>query len=84
MSSTPTAGSATANRSGRWIIEAATSRPPFEPPRIASREGVVYFSRTRCSPAAMKSSNTFCLRSRVPARCQSEPYSPPPRRFATA
>ncbi len=36
------------------------------------------------SAAAMKSSNTFCLRSRMPARCQASPYSPPPRRFATA
>ena len=31
-----------------------------------------------------KSSKTFCLRSSRPASCQALPYSPPPRRFATA
>ena len=32
----------------------------------------------------MKSSNTFCFLCRMPARCHSSPYSPPPRRLATA
>ena len=36
------------------------------------------------SAAAAKSSNTFCLCSRMPARCHSSPFSEPPRRFATA
>jgi hypothetical protein len=38
----------------------------------------------RQSAAAWKSSNTFCLCSRMPARCQSSPSSAPPRRLATA
>jgi hypothetical protein len=32
----------------------------------------------------MKSSNTFCLCSSMPLRCQSSPYSLPPRRFGIA
>ena len=32
--------------------------------------------------AAAKSSNTFCLRVSIPARCHASPYSPPPRRLA--
>src|SRR5271156_4057462 len=32
----------------------------------------------------MKSSNTFCFFSNMPARCQSSPNSPPPRRLASA
>ncbi len=33
---------------------------------------------------ASKSSNTFCLLVKLPARCHFSPYSPPPRRFAMA
>jgi hypothetical protein len=84
MSITPTAGSATANRSGRCVITAPTSRPPFEPPRMASLPGDVYLLATRYSAAPMKSSNTFCLRSSFPAWCHASPYSPPPRRLGTA
>ena len=36
MSTTPTAGSAAAKRSGRWVIAAPTSNPPLLPPEIAS------------------------------------------------
>jgi len=36
------------------------------------------------SPAAMKSSNTFCFFSFIPAWCHSSPYSPPPRMQASA
>ena len=36
------------------------------------------------SAAAWKSSNTACLCSRMPARCQSSPSSPPPRSAAIA
>jgi hypothetical protein len=36
MSSTPTSGIAAPNRSGRSVSAAPTSRPPFEPPLIAS------------------------------------------------
>ncbi len=61
---TPTAGIAAANSSGRCSITAPTSSPPLEPPIMPRRSGVVNFSRTRCSATAMKSSNTFCLRSR--------------------
>jgi hypothetical protein len=38
---TPTAGSATAKRSGRCSITAPTRRPPFEPPEIPSFAGDV-------------------------------------------
>src|SRR5690606_25984024 len=44
----------------------------------------VYCCSIRYSAAAIKSSNTFCLFICVPPRCQLSPYSPPPRRFATA
>jgi hypothetical protein len=39
---------------------------------------------TSQSAAVAKSSKTFCLCSRIPARCQASPSSPPPRRLATA
>ena len=32
MSITPTAGSAAPKRSGRWVMQAPTSRPPLDPP----------------------------------------------------
>src|SRR5258707_1175202 len=51
---------------------------------MASREVLVYLFAINHSAAAMKSTNTFCLFSFVPARCHSSPYSPPPRRLATA
>ena len=52
---------------------------------MASRSGRVQPpSPTSHSAAAMKSSNTFCLSSCVPALCQASPYSPPPRRLAEA
>ena len=41
-------------------------------------------SAIRYSAAAWKSSNTFCLRSSIPARCHSSPSSLPPRSPATA
>ena len=44
----------------------------------------MYFSLTRYSAAAMKSSKTFCFFSNMPALCHSSPYSPPPRMFAVA
>ena len=54
------------------------------PPPIASLGVEVYLLSISHSAAAMKSSNTFCLLSFVPALCQSSPYSPPPRRLGTA
>ena len=84
MSMTPTWGTAAPNSSGRCSNVAPTSRPPFERPVIASLFGFVNFSRIRYSPAAAKSSKTFCLFVFMPASCQALPYSPPPRRFTTA
>ena len=84
MSITPTAGSAAPNRSGRCVIAAPTSRPPLLPPPIASFGVDVYFSVISHSAAAMKSSKTFCLLLQAPAWCHASPYSPPPRRLATA
>uniref|UniRef100_A0A224XZV3 Putative secreted protein n=1 Tax=Panstrongylus lignarius TaxID=156445 RepID=A0A224XZV3_9HEMI len=44
----------------------------------------VYLFSIKYSAAAWKSSKTFCLFSKRPASCHFSPYSPPPRRFATA
>ena len=84
MSITPTAGSATAARSGRCVSTAPISSPPFEPPRIASFFDDVYFCEIKYSALAMKSSNTFCFFASIPASCHARPYSPPPRITATA
>ena len=65
-------------------MAAPTSRPPFEPPEMASVSREVYLFATSHSAAAMKSSNTFCFFSSMPAWCQASPYSPPPRRLARA
>ncbi len=65
-------------------MQAPTSRPPFDPPEIASFGVEVYRSAISHSAAAMKSSKTFCFLSFVPAWCHSSPYSPPPRRLGTA
>src|SRR5262245_28869627 len=84
MSITPTSGTQAPYRSGRCVMHAPTSRPPFEPPLIASRPVRVQPVPISHSAQAMKSSNTFCLLSRRPASYHSLPYSPPPRRFETA
>ena len=55
-----------ANNSGCWVSEAPTSRPPLDPPEMASWPGVVQPSATSRPAAAAKSSKTFCLRSRMP------------------
>ena len=81
---TPTAGRATLNRSGLWVMTAPTSRPPLDPPSIPSLSLAVYFASIRYSAAAMKSSKTFCLFPNMPALCQVSPYSPPPRRLGSA
>src|SRR5690606_15331291 len=65
-------------------MTAPTKRPPFEPPAIANFSDEVYFSLIRYSAAAIQSSHTFCFFSLVPDRCQFSPYSPPPRKLATA
>ncbi len=79
----PTCETTARNSSGCCVSAAPMRRPPFEPPSIAS------LSRASCSRSstsrraqARKSSNTFCLCVRLPARCHSSPNSPPPRRFA--
>ena len=82
----PARGRSTApNRSGRCTRhgadEQAAVAAAFDRDRARARRAR---STASHSAAAMKSSNTFCFRSRMPARCQASPYSPPPRRFATA
>ena len=57
-------------------MTAPTSRPPFDPPWIASRSLDVYLFAISHSAAAMKSSKTFCFFSFIPCLCQSSPYSP--------
>jgi len=57
--------------------------PIFPSSGFTSWSGVVQPCATRWSPTAWKSSNTFCLCARMPARCHSSPSSPPPRRLAT-
>ena len=84
MSSSGAEQTAAENSSGRWVIAAPTSSPPFDPPQTASRAGDVTPVAMRCSAAAWKSSKTFCLRSSIPARCHSSPSSLPPRSAATA
>ena len=84
MSMTPTCGTAARNRSGRWLMTAPTSSPPFEPPCAASFAGDVYLLAISHSAAAMKSSKTFCFFSLVPASCQASPYSLPPRMLTLA
>ncbi len=84
MSITPTSGSVAPNRSGRCVNIAPINSPPLLPPRIASFGVEVYLFAISHSAAAMKSSKTFCFFAFVPARCQSSPYSPPPRRFGCA
>ena len=44
----------------------------------------MYLLAIRYSAAAIKSSKTVCFFPSIPARCQSSPNSPPPRRFASA
>ena len=44
----------------------------------------VYLFSIRNSPAAMKSSNTFCLFNNRPPLCHFSPYSPPPRMLGYA
>ena len=63
MSITPTAGSVAPHRSGRCVRHAPTSNPPLLRPLIASFGVEVYLFAISHSPAAMKSSKTFCLRS---------------------
>ncbi len=84
MSSSGAEHTAAAHSPGCWVIVAPTSRPPLEPPETASWPAVVQRSAISWRPAAAKSSNTFCLRSRIPARCHCSPSSLPPRRLAMA
>ena len=72
-----------ANSSGRCVIAAPTSRPPFEPPRIAR------LLRRACSLSLDQVlgrgdevvEHVLLARAACRRRCQSSPYSPPPRRF---
>ena len=83
-SSTGTAQTTAAARSGRWVSTAPISSPPFEPPMIASLSRVVTPVSTRWSAQAMKSSKQFCLVCSRPPWCHATPYSPPPRMLAIA
>ena len=71
-------------RPGCWVTVAPMSRPPLEPPRIASRSLVVRCDSIRKRAQQAKSSKTFCLAASRPAWCQCSPYSPPPLVCATA
>jgi len=73
-----------AKRSGLWSMQAEVSRPPLEPPMMASFSGLVNLFCIRNSAAAIKSSKTFCFLSSIPALCHSSPYSAPPRILASA
>lgn len=42
------------------MAQAATSRPPFEPPWMARVRGELYPAECRYSAQLWKSSNTFC------------------------
>jgi CubicO group peptidase (beta-lactamase class C family) len=69
--------------SGR-IVVGHTGGAAGEPPMIEIRSRRDQPEVASHSAHAQKSSNTFCLLARRPASCQARPYSPPPRRFATA
>ena len=84
MSSSGAEHTAAAMRSGRCVTDAPTSRPPLDPPQTASWALLVQPSAMSFSAAAWKSSKTFCLLARIPARCQSSPSSLPPRSPAIA
>jgi hypothetical protein len=71
-----TIATAARQRPGCWVSIAPMSRPPFEPPRIASRLLVVRCDSIRKRAQAAKSSKTFCLAASRPAWCQSSPYFP--------
>ena len=82
MSITPTAGSAAPNSSGRCVMHGADQQAAVAAALNRQLRRRVYLFAISHSAAAMKSSNTFCLLSFVPASCHSSPYSPPPRRLA--
>ena len=84
MSSSGAEQATAAQESGHWVSAAPTSRPPFEPPEMASCPGVVQPSLVSLAAAAWKSSKTHCLCSRIPARCHASPSSAPPRSPAMA
>ena len=74
-----TSATALANRSGRIVTHAPTSRPPALPPRIATRRGSAQPSAATCSTAASVSTNVLRLFSSLPSRYHRRPSSPPPR-----
>src|SRR5215470_1633494 len=84
MSNTPTYAMQAPNSSGCWARHAPTSRPPLEPPSIAIRSARDQPESASQRAQAQKSSNTFCLTASMPSSRQALPYSPPPRRLATA
>src|SRR5229473_327325 len=57
---------------------------PLEAPWIAIRSARDQPDSASQPAQAQKSSKTFCLAASMPPSCQARPYSPPPRRLATA
>ena len=84
MSSSGAEHTAAALRSGRCVTTRRPAARRSNRPRRPAGPLVVHPSGMSFSAAAWKSSNTFCLRSRMPARCHSSPSSLPPRRPAIA
>ena len=72
------------NSSGRCVMEAPISKPPFDRPVMAKCSGDVYLLAIKYSAAANQSSKTFCFFSNMACSCQVSPYSPPPRRLGRA
>ena len=71
------------NSSGYRVYITPMSRPPFEPPWAPSCSRVVMPRATRSRATAAKSSYARSRFSFNAAVCQSGPYSPPPRMFAS-
>jgi len=73
MSSKPTSGTTTANRSGRSGIASPTRMPPALPPQIASFEGWVQRWAISHSAQAMKSRQVLALVPCLPLSCHCWP-----------
>ena len=85
MSSSGAEQMTAAYRSGRCVSAAPTSRPPFDPPEMASCPGVVQPSRDqRTRPRRGSRRRRSACEPSIPARCHSSPSSLPPRRLAIA
>ena len=72
------------NSSGARLTTAPISMPPADPPRAASRSGVVKPRVTRWRAQAMKSVKVCGLADSFPSSYHCRPSSPPPRTWAMA